>query len=63
MEGTALITDPLPLGVDSDWIEFAQDTAAFAAHADNGLTTISAKQIPCSIFRVFPFGNIFRLMA
>lgn len=62
MEGTALITDPLPLGVDSDWVEFTQDTAAFAADADNGLATISAKQIRCSIFGVFPFGNVFRLM-
>jgi radical SAM family uncharacterized protein/radical SAM-linked protein len=62
MEGAALITDPPPLGVYPDRIEFTQDTAAFAAHADNGLKTISAKEVLCSVFRVFPFGNVFRLI-
>jgi hypothetical protein len=63
MGRAAFITDPLTFGVHTYGIEPAQDAAAFGTDAHDGLTAVIAENILCPVFRMYPLGGVFGLIA
>jgi hypothetical protein len=59
----ALIAYPLAVGVHADRVEPAQDSAAFSADAHDRPEAIAAEDIFCTVFGMFPFMDVFRLLA
>jgi hypothetical protein len=63
VSSAALIAYPLAVGVDADRVEPAQYGTAFSAHAHDRPEAVTAEDIFCAVFGMFPFVDVFRLLA
>ncbi len=59
MRGAAFVAYPLAFTVYTYRVQSAQNTAAFSADADDGLTTVTAEDIFRTIFWMLPDRSVF----